>query len=228
VVLAGTELWAQPVETPSIDTKQASYLQVGFINGTSLFYQNQLGPQLELRSGLSGLWNYSESGDGTGSSRSSGTVEPADQDRTSSSLSSRIVIVGSSTLLFRFNEYKYATIYLGAGPAISYTLDKYSSNSTRSAEARSEMYSSESSSREFGIGPSVSVLIRTHLYEGFYLYSEYNLTGYYTWYSNDSNSASSYQDTGSLPTQYSSTSHLSSNGWKIDLSNVRIGLMFAL
>ena len=226
-------LLPQTTEDKKEEKKSSSKaLQIGFLNEKALYYHNELTDKLALKSGVSVYLNYDEKKDGDGYTNhkySHGSTEQTKFTMVESFSSSRGVVL-SSLLLYRFTDYEYAQLYFACGPTFSYTLAKSSSGYSENTDTTISNSSSESKSTTVGIGPSFSFIIKSHIYANISLISEYNLSAYYTWnkelYNSDSKSNSAYDLTNY--NYYSTQYHVETKGWKITLSDVRIGLLIAL
>ncbi len=213
------------------DKKSSKYLQIGFINETALYYHFTLNKSLRLKSGIDVNWNYDEKKDGDGYNRSQLNYPPyvEEEKRKANSIDNSYEITASSIVFFQLNDYEYASLYLGIGPSLSYSYAKTSSHS--SSYADTTFYNSGFSSvyKVFGIGPSVSLMITSHIYGMLFLVSEYDLATYYTWNTDDNGFTYSSKSAYSTTISYESTDyHQESKGWKLRLSSVKVGLLIEL
>lgn len=212
-----------------------SSFQIGFINETALYYYVLLSSKLELKSGISVFWNYDEKKDGEGYNQSQYGLLPLikqnliKQKMKANEINNSYEIALSSQLMYSLNDFEYAKVYLGCGLALSYALTKYSNKSNNYTDTSYSKNSNESYSKTLGIGPSFSVLVKSKLYGSVYLMSEYNLTAYYTWNTDDYNSRNESKYSGSSTAElYYNKNHIEYNGWKMRFSKVRVGLLIVL
>jgi hypothetical protein len=216
-------------ENSNCDKIDLQLLQISFINETALYYHFPLNGNFSLRSGISVFWNYEEKKDGEGYSRDfDGPSYNREQKTTDMGINNNYEIILSSQLLYNLNEYKYAKVYLGVGPSLIYSLMKYASNASYYTDTTFSRYGDELEATTLGIGPSISILIKTHLYSSISLVSEYNFSAFYIWVKENSRSRteSKYSDTYQYSRNYEANRE--SSGWKLRFSNVRVGLLIAL
>jgi hypothetical protein len=205
-------------------------LQIVFINETAMYYHISLSPKLVLKSGISAVWNYDEKMDGEGNYQyqySSSSI--TEQKMKANGINSNFEIALSSQLMYSLNDFEYAKVYIGGGASFLYALTKNSNNSSVYTDSTYSKNGYESNRKTIGVGPSVSLLIKSKLYGSVYLMSEYNLTAYYTRNTEDNNSRyeSKYSDLSAASVSYHKD-HTQSNGWKVRFSNVRVGLLILL
>ncbi len=212
------------------ENKSASeYLQIGFINETALYYHNSLTERILLKSGVSIFWNYDEKNEGEGYWKNQYNPTPEREEKTKSNgIENKYEIILSSLAMYSINDHQYAKMYFGFGPSLSYSLIKYSGGNSNFTDTTYSRNGDESNYSVFGIGPSVSALIKSHLYANLFLVSEYNIIAHYTWNTENYNSRYESKYAGSSPNYSVSQRHEESNGWKLRLSNVRVGLLIAL
>ncbi|MDP3149128.1 MAG: hypothetical protein Q8N83_08360, partial [Ignavibacteria bacterium] len=207
-------------------------LQVGFLNEKALYYHNAVNEKFSLKSGVSVYWNYDEKKEGDGYNNYQESYGPEERSvkMKVKTFSSSYGIVFSSQLLYRFTDYEYVQIYVAFGPSLSYSFSKNSSGSSENTDSTFSKYNTETKNTVFGIGPSVSFIIKNHLYGNLSLVSEYNLSAYYTWNNNTYNYGSSSNDDYNLSQHnyYNNQNHQETKGWKMSLSDVRIGLLIEL
>lgn len=204
-------------------------MQINFINETAFYYHFPINGNFSLRSGLSAFWNYEEKKDDEGYHKEfDGLSNYREQKSTDRGINNTYEVILSSQLLYNLNEYKYAKVYLGVGPSFIYSLMKYTSNTSEYTDTTFTRYGNESNYTTYGIGPSISILIKTHIYSSISLVSEYNFSAFYARYIVDYTSR--YETKYSESSQYfhKSETHRESSGWKLRFSNVRVGLLITL
>lgn len=221
----------QQEDKPLESEKNAPFLHIGFLNEIALYYHHPLGDRWSIKTGLSAHWDLSEDKDGEAeytSITSHSLNSPVDKREVNSSSNYHDFTL-SSLLFYRVNDYKYASIYLGFGPAFSYSYSKSSYSQNKFTDTTYSKSSNESRSTFTKVGPSISLMITSNIYKGIFLVSEYNVSVYYGW------NKQSFFDTAESKPVYSTTPYffnsegnLKSNSWTIKLSNVKIGLMFQL
>ena len=207
-------------------------LQVGFLNEKALYYHNAVNEKFSLKSGVSVYWNYDEKKEGDGYNNYQESYGPEERSvkMKVKTFSSSYGIVFSSQLLYRFTDYEYVQLYVAFGPSFSYSLLKTTSGSSENTDSTFNKFSSESKNTVLGIGPSVSFIIKSHLYGNLSLVSEYNFSAYYTWNDETRNSSSGSNQAYNLNQQsyYNYQYHQETKGWEMSLSDVRIGLLIEL
>lgn len=210
------------------ESTSAHYLQVNLLNETGLFYHYAINNTFSLKTGLSASLSLDQGkgGDGYTIQKYSGTNERT--STTSNQSLNQYNITASSQLLYRLNNFKYATIFLGLGAAYNYSFSKSNSNRfSHPIDSTFQASSAESWNSTKGIGPSCSFLIKSKIYSGFSLLAEFNLSALYTWTKSKwtTNNESVYQN-GSYSSFYENFEQ--GKGWSIKLSNVKVGFLIAL
>ncbi len=223
--------FSQSETTDKTKECEGRFLHIGFLNETALYYHHPLGERWSIKTGLSASWNLSEDKDGEAEYKrfSNYNLNLPVEKREENSTTNYQEFTLSSLLFYRINDYKYASIYLGFGPAFSYSYSKSSLYRNQFTDSTYLKYSDENISQSIKVGPSISLMIASNIYKGIFLVSEYNITAYYGWNNQDysiiEESKSVYSTS---PYFYKSAGSLKSNSWTIKLSNVKIGLMFQL
>lgn len=223
--------FSQSETTDKTKECESRLLHIGFLNETALYYHHPLGDKWSIKTGLSASWDLSEDKDGESEYKTftSYSLNSSVEKREENSRSNYQEFTLSSLFCYRVNDYKYATIHLGFGPAFSYSYSKSSYYRNRFTDTTYSKSSYEDKRISTKVGPSISLMITSNIYKGIFLVSEYNITAYYGWnnqdYSNIDESKSAYSPS---PSFYNNVGSLKSNSWTIKLSNVKIGLMFQL
>lgn len=212
------------------EISQKNSLQISFVNETAAYYHCTLSKGLGLKSGISISWNYDEKKDGDGYSRwQEGSSTPIEEKLKSSSSNSSHEIIASSLLTLEIVDVEYISLRLGVGPSLSYSFQKYTSASNTYTDTTYSRNDYSSSNSIFGVGPSVSAIVTTRIYGRVSLVSEWNFSAYYVW--NTLNNTSSYAARypwSPTPTSSQNEEHDESNGWRLRLSSIRVGVLIEL
>jgi len=229
-VLSNSSL-PQQENKPLESERNSSFLHIGFLNEIALYYHQPLGARWSIKTGLSANWDLSEDKDGEAEYKyfTNFSLNSIVEKREENSRSNYQEFTLSSLIYYRVNDYRYASVHLGFGPAFSYSYSKSEQYRNQFTDTTYSKSSYESRSKSAKVGPSISLIITSNIYKSIFLVSEYNITAYYGWnnqdYSSIDESKSAYSTS---PSFYNNLRSSKSNSWKIKLSNVRIGLMFQL
>ncbi len=208
-----------------------SSLQIDFINEAAMYYFLPIDNSFSLRSGLSLNWNYDEKKNGEGNSYHQDiyTPNPTEENMTSKSINNNYNLTASSLIFYSLNNFEYAKLYFGAGPAFIYSYSKMLDEGSEFTDSTIYSNSYEDDLKEYGIGLSLSLLVRSHIYRNINFVAEYRFLSYYTWNIEDYNSnyysKSAYQ---SQPYYTIDHHHQETKGWKVDFSTIKVGLLIEL
>lgn len=220
---------AQDVD--SLKDMEKKSLQIDFINEGALFYFLPVSNELSLRSGLSINWNYNEKKDGEGSSQFvyNGVPDPNEIKSAPNSLSNKFELTASSVLFYSLDNYEFAKFYIGIGPALKYSFNKLQKDSLSDYnDSSKEFYSFESINKAIGIGAILSIFVQSHLYKNIYLVSEYRLSGFYNWNTDNSNNYHYYQNSPIYSNSSSRNTNLKSHEFSLEFGSIKIGLLMEL
>lgn len=210
-----------------------SFLHIGFLNEAALYYHYSPIKSFTLKTGFAFNWNYNEtkSNEGFQISKAQHLSDPEGRRvnlKEGSNYNSYQAIF-SSVLYYNLSNNSITSIYIGLGPSISYNYWKNNSFYNTFTDTSFNYTNQNMKSSELGAGLTFSLMVKSRVYDNYYLVGEYNFSTLYTW--NNSKQNSEYRDKYSTTSgEYFSSNYSESkgNGWRIQFSNVKIGILIGL
>ena len=210
-ILLSTSLNAQ------VDTSKADHgVNINFFNGYAISYKWDANQSMNYRVYLS--LNSSLTGDEYDRENHNSDDYKSNSENTSDSKFFATNL--SFQFLFNIISQKSLNLYLGIGPNLNYSYQKWDNTSMRQNDDDSK-YTSESTNTNtaYGVGVISLVGIEAYLTDTITLFAETHLSGMKFWSNGDSKNSS--EQNNSI---YSYESSSTGSGWSANLQLVKVGL----
>ncbi len=231
-------LFAPAVQSQSVDSSTTARphspaLQFDLIRDFGVYYIGAWGSSTFFRIGVD-LSYSNESSSGTTTTTSNSTTGSNYSDAgkpDNTTLSYAITVTGY--WIQTLAEYGHSSLYVGAGPMVTYSRLKFayssSSNQTNTPFAYSTTESSVETTTGWGFGPAAVIGIRARIVEPVSVTAELNLSALHEWTTSSSTSTDlSIDSSNNTNTITVSTGSSDMKGWTITLDNIRIGIIVDL